>query len=99
MLLRTSHMEINPASIIATGTWLHEGSVPCKVIVRKEEVPSARLNPADYPNAQSIACVSVWYENPGSQGSFNPGGAYYESLEAAQQAAGRFLPGSIEWGG
>jgi hypothetical protein len=76
-------MEIDPARIIATGTWLYDGTLPCKVIIQREDVWPAFDDPEDDPEAEDkvMPCVSVWYESPGGGNPFSAGRGYYHTVE------------------
>jgi len=90
-------MELDPARVVATGTWLYDGTVPCRVFVQREEVWPAFDDPDDDPNAEDkvMPCVSVWYENPG--GGCTAGGGYFHTVEDAKNAVAKIISGKVEW--
>lgn len=92
-------MEIDESRIVATGTWLYDNTVPCRVIIQKEDVWPSFFDPEDDPNVDDMVtpCVSVWYENPGGGHTFNAGGGYYHTVEEAKAAVTEKLSGTIKW--
>jgi hypothetical protein len=92
-------MQPDPSRLLASGTWLYDGSVPCKVIIQREDVWPAFFDPEDDPNVEDkvMPCVSVWYQNPGGNYTFNAGGGYYETVDEAKIAVEKILPSGVVW--
>ena len=84
-------MEIDPARILASGTWLYDGTVPCRVYVQREAVWPAFFDPEDDPMAEDkeLPCVSVWFESPGGGHSFDAGWTSADARIAARRTGGR----------
>ena len=92
-------MEIDPSRIIARGSWLYDGSVPCRIIVQREEVWPEFFDPEDDPNVgdKVMPCVSIWYENPGGGHTFKAGGGYCHTVEEAKARVEQTLRSRVEW--
>jgi hypothetical protein len=92
-------MEIDESRIVARGIWLYDGTVPCQIIIQKEDVWPAFYDPQDDPDADDkvMPCVSVWYENPGGGYTFEAGGGYYHTVEEAKAAVEKVVPGPVQW--
>lgn len=41
-------MAIDPSRVLARGTWLYDGTVPCQVFIQREEVWPALDAPEEY---------------------------------------------------
>jgi hypothetical protein len=92
-------MNFDESKICATGTWLYDGSIICKVIIVEESIWPAFYDPADDPMAedQEIPCVSVWYTNPRGSISELPDGGYFHTLEKAKFEVQKKLKVDINW--
>ena len=95
-------MEIDFSKVVAIGTRLYDGTVPCRVIIQTEEIWPAFYNSEDDPDGPSVddkvmPCVSVWYESPTGGLSVNAGGGYYRTVEEARNAVEKVLSGPVEW--
>ena len=93
-------MKPEPSRSVATGIWLYDGRVPCKVIIQREEIWPDFFDQEDDSNTENkeIPCVSVWYGAPCNGGyTFNAGGGYYHTVEEAKVAIEKILPSHVEW--
>jgi len=92
-------MQPDLSRLIATGTWLYDGSVPCRVFILREDVWPAFFDPQDDPDVEDkvMPCVSVWFESPGGIYTFEAGGGYYHTAEEAKVAVESKLPNKIVW--
>ena len=91
-------MDIDETRIVASGTWLYDGSVPSRIIIQQEDVWPAFFDPEDDPNMEDkiISCVSVWYEAVGSH-TFNSQGGYYHTVQEAKAYVEKMLHGPVNW--
>jgi hypothetical protein len=91
--------ELDPAKVVATGPWLYDGTVPCRVFIQREEVWPAFYDPEDDPNAEDkiMPCVSVWYESPCGGCTFAAGGGYYHTVAEGKTALAQVVRAGIEW--
>jgi len=94
-----NRMEIDQSRIVATGVWLYDGTVPCRVVIQSEDIWPAFYDPEDDPNVddKEISCVSVWYENPAGGHTFNAGGGYYHTVEEAKAGVEKTVVGEVKW--
>ena len=92
-------MQPDSSRVVATGTWLYDGSVPCKVIIQREDVWPAFYDPEDDPNVDDkvMPCVSVWFENAGGGYTTDAGGGYYHTVDEAKTAVEMTLPSKVVW--
>ncbi len=77
---------------------MYDGTIPCHIVIQKEEVWPAFSDPEDGPKAEDkiMPCVSVWYENPGGGCTFDKGGGYYNNVEKAKAGVEGIVSGPIE---
>jgi hypothetical protein len=92
-------MQPDPERIMASGTWLYDGTVPCRIVTQKEDLWPAFDDPEDDPNAEDkvMPCVSVWFQSPGGEFQFSAGGGYYHTVEEAMAAVEKILPNPVRW--
>jgi len=93
-------MIIDENKILARGEWKYDGVTPCLIVIQAESRwPGSGdyEDPPEFADDHDIPCVSVWYENPGSIGTFNAGGGYFLSVKEAIEAVTKNLQGPIIW--
>lgn len=92
-------MEVDPSRIVASGRWLYAGSVPCKIIIQREDVWPDFSDPEDDLRSgdKVMPCVSVWYESPGGGFGFTAGGGFFETVEEAKRAVEQRIAGGVRW--
>lgn len=80
-------MDMSSREILASGTSLYDGKVPCRIVlVREDCIPGSGdyEDPPEIREDREVACVAVWHEAAGTPGVFNCCRGYYLTLEEAQ---------------
>jgi hypothetical protein len=90
-------LPIDPSKVIAAGTWLYAGEVPCRVVIQREDVWPGFFDPQDHNEERAIPCVSVWCEH--STGGFPDEfpNSYHHTLDEARAELEKLLPNPIQW--
>lgn len=87
-------------NVVATGDWLYDGIVPCKVLIVRED---AWPGSGDYEDSPDLAedrkgtCFSVLFESPGRTMELKAGGGYYATIEEAIAAIEAKLSSPVKW--
>ncbi|MEM8489069.1 MAG: hypothetical protein AAF564_26215 [Bacteroidota bacterium] len=78
---------------------MYDGTVPCEIVIQKEDVWPAFDDPEDDPEAEDkiMPCVSVWFESPGGGHTFNAGGGYYRDVDKAKAGVEKICSGPVKW--
>lgn len=95
-------MDLSSKDIVAVGTWMYSGSVPCKIVISKESIIPGSGDYEDAPELQkdrAVECFAVWYQAAGDSGStFKAGrGGYYLTLIEAKNSALIRVGPSLKW--
>lgn len=86
--------------IVASGTWLYDNSVPCRVLIVKEDFMPGTGDYEDPPERRDdrhVECVSMWSEAAGSPGVFCAGQGWFLTLEEAKEAGRRLFGTTLKW--
>lgn len=86
------------SKVVASGIWLYDGLIPCRVFIQKEDVWPAFFDPEVDPSFDDkiVPCVAVWFENPLGGFGFEPDN-YYTNVDEAKEAIEKRLASPIKW--
>ena len=93
--------EIPPGTLVRTGTWLYDDTVPSRVEIWLRPVKYGSGDYEDAPEFQDDQYgefYEVYYHPPGQIGGGRPsGGGTYDDLRSAMQDVERETRGTIRW--
>lgn len=93
-------MKIDESRILKTGEWLYDSTIPCQIVITREDMfPGSGdyEDPPEIANDKHVPCVQIWYENPSKRGDFNAGGGYAMTVEDAIKRVEITIRARVEW--